>query len=364
VRIKRETIPKASEPGTANRLCKATGATPLILLSAFIALAAISLFPFSAPLTSYELALPGLSSLPTIVAHRGGDEAAPETSLISFETAAARNLPVEMDLRTLSDGGIAISHDSTTGNEIIHFKSTDIDLLSTKLWNSLCLKAATRVCYSTTTYREVLSHLPITAETVVENKQAEVSTTRLEKILARTGRAHSTLVESLDFNEIKQLGKDGFRSLYVVHKGEKIDVTAVARAKTEVLAVSSFYSTSLLAKAHTAHLKLWVWTVDRQTMALKWEHAGVDGIITDHPFAMTKLLAMDVSVTSCGITTTDFVTEALTLQANPENYATRRRHASSGSPCQYAQIEDSLASVPDVPYRTTPGARHSSCRSR
>jgi glycerophosphoryl diester phosphodiesterase len=278
----------------------------------------VALLPFSAPLTAYTLSLPGLSKIPVIVAHRGGGEAAPETSLASFTAAVTHNLPVEMDLRALSDGGIAISHDSTTGDEIIHFKSTDIDLLSTQLWNSLCLKAVTSGCYPTTTYREVLTTLPSGTEMVVENKQDEITTTRLERILTRTGRAGSTLVESLDFNEIKQLGADGFRSLYVVHKGESIDIAAVAKAKTEVLAVSSYYPTSLLRRARKAHVALWVWTVDRQAMALKWARAGVDGIITDHPFAMTRLLAMNASTTTPGVATTDFIAEALALQADPE----------------------------------------------
>lgn len=285
------------------------------ILGASICIICAALLLVAAPETSLLLTSPGLNHLPTITAHRGGDEAAPETSLQSFQAAASANFPLEMDLRPLSDSGIAISHDATTGGVIKSIRSTAVGTLSSTKWSSLCLTAKTSTCYRPTTLTQVLAAFAPSVPMIIENKEADVTTSRLEAIITQAHRTATTLVESLDINEIKQLSTSGFHTLYVMHKNQQIDMAAVAQAGTDVLAVSSFYPTSTIAKAHARGVQLWVWTVDRQFMALRWARAGVDGIITDHPFAIRTLLAMDYTV-SQGIATPQLVRESFELQCS------------------------------------------------
>jgi hypothetical protein len=208
------------------------------ILGASFCIISAALLLVAAPGTSLLLAAPGLNHLPLIVAHRGGDEAAPETSLQSFQAAANADFPLEMDLRPLSDSGIAISHDASTGGAIKSIRSTAVAALSSQKWSSLCLTAKTSACYRPTTLTQVLTTFAPSVPMIIENKEADVTTSRLEAIITQAHRTATTLVESLDINEIKKLSGQGFHTLYVVHKNQHIDMAAVAQAGTDVLAVS------------------------------------------------------------------------------------------------------------------------------
>lgn len=69
------------------------------------------------------------------VAHRGyhsGDGRIPENSLASFEEALGRGFPIEMDVRLLKDGSVAVLHDKNTlrmtgvGSDIGELVSSDL----------------------------------------------------------------------------------------------------------------------------------------------------------------------------------------------------------------------------------------------
>lgn len=293
----------------------------------------------------------GVSRVPLLVAHRGGAETAAEGSLPSFLDSAKQGFPLEMDLRTLADGRIAISHDATTGESTENSSDTHVSSLTASQWRGMCLtwddtwrgtwsgltdglwtgSWASEDCWHPTTLGSVLDALDERGEDptlVVENKQDEVTLTRLERILSTRGLKGRTLIESLDFGEIAAAEKSGFRTMYVMHKGEKVDVDSIAKAGTDVLAVSSFYPTSLLARTRKAGVSLWVWTVDRPFMALRWARTGVDGIITDHPRAMRMMLAIDFAeLHHAGWDLLPL--DALSLQAEPTiTRATGRKRAS------------------------------------
>ncbi|WP_300767250.1 glycerophosphodiester phosphodiesterase [uncultured Bifidobacterium sp.] len=233
----------------------------------------------------------GSTRIPLIVAHRGGQEKSPAGSLDSFLSASTDGYPVEMDLRTLDDGHIAISHDSTTGETTEDSSDVSVSSLTVDEWTSMCLHYDSEQCFRAVTFGQVLDALPNDALLVVENKQDEVSLKRLERILDARSLRSSTLIESLDFNKITQASADGFHTMYVMHKNQDVDVDAIADAGVDVLAVSSYYPLSLLRKCRARGLRLWVWTVDRTWMAVRWSRAGVDGIITDYPRTMTRLLS-------------------------------------------------------------------------
>ena len=156
----------------------------------------------------------GITRIPLIVAHRGGQERFPAGSLDSFLGAAAEGYPVEMDLRTLDDGGIAISHDSTTGETTEDSDDVPVDSLSTDDWTSMCLRYDSERCFHAVTFGQVLDALPGNALLVVENKQDEVDLERLERILAARSLTSSTLIESLDFGEVTQASVDGIITDY------------------------------------------------------------------------------------------------------------------------------------------------------
>lgn len=267
----------------------------LSLFALLTMVAAVS-FLFADSLQVQAMKVPGIAHIPMLVAHRGGAETAPEGSLESFSAAVSEHFAVEMDLRLLSDGNIAISHDSKTGESTTDSSDVAVKSLSTDDWKRLCLVGDQSGCHRATIFDAVLGVVPSDVLMVVENKQNEVTTERLEMILIQQRRVDSTLIESLDFNEIKQAEQDGFHTMYVVHKHQRIDVQSVAEAGTDVLAVSSTYGTSLLRLSHEAGMRLWVWTVDRRFMAIRWARAGVDGIITDYPALMRELLEADYTL--------------------------------------------------------------------
>ncbi|WP_415459614.1 glycerophosphodiester phosphodiesterase [Bifidobacterium sp.] len=256
----------------------------------------------------------GVDNIPIVMAHRGGSETSPAGSEESFRQAVQEKLAVEMDLRKLADGNIAISHDSTTQDYIQTIRGSSVGTISTQVWESLCLVSSQSKCYNPTVFSRVLKDVPDSVVMAVENKQDEVTVKQLEKILDRSGHRKNAIIESLDFSEIQEAAEDGFRTMYVVHKHQSIDLQAVADAGTEILAVSSFYSTALAGQAQAVGLHLWVWTVDRPFMAVRWAKAGADGLITDYPLRMRRMLETNYALTH-GVSIPQLFHMSLELQA-------------------------------------------------
>lgn len=324
---------------------------PLPVVPVLAAVAALAVLLSATAVRPAVAASFGVSHVPLLVAHRGGSETSAESSQHSFMDSAKQGFLLEMDLRTLADGRIAISHDATTGESTESSSDMHVSSLTASQWQGMCLtwddtwrgtwnglvdglwtgSWASHGCWHPTTLGRVLDALDdqdADSTLVMENKQDEVTLTRLERILSARGLTSRTLIESLDFDEIAAAEKSGFRTMYVMHKGRKVDVDSIAKAGTDVLAVSSFYPTSLLERTRKAGVSLWVWTVDRPLMALRWARVGVDGIITDHPRAMRMMLAIDFAgLHHAGWDLLPL--DALSLQADPTVTRTAARKRAS-----------------------------------
>jgi glycerophosphoryl diester phosphodiesterase len=251
---------------------------------------------------------------PRVIAHRGGRGLWPENTLWAFEHAAALGVDVlEMDLRRTHDGEIVVLHDETVDRTtdgrgaVAAMRIADLNRLDAGYrWT-----ADNGATYpfrgqgiSIPSLRQVLQELP-GAKLNLEIKPGDpgMAGPLCELINARGAQRRVAVVS------VEQAALDAFRAACpavatAASKDEVVWFVRMSRLWLQPLYRPAGYALQiperlgsfevltpgLMRDAHRLNLKLEIWTVNDPSDMQRLLAMGVDGIMTDFPDRLLKLL--------------------------------------------------------------------------
>ena len=250
---------------------------------------------------------------PWVIAHRGGGGLWPENTLFAFEKAEALGVDViEMDLRVTSDGAIVVMHDSmvdrTTNGSGRLESMTLVEVRKLDAGYRFRIAAGDFPFrgqgHTAPTLEEVLSRFP-KARLNVEMKgfspEQAVKLCRLLREREATGRvlvasfSHdamtafreqcpsvATIATAREALMLYQLNRFLLARLY--------RSPAVAIQMPEALGARKVLDPPLLELAGRFNIKVQVWTVNEESDMKRLLDMGVQGILTDYPDRLLRLL--------------------------------------------------------------------------
>jgi glycerophosphoryl diester phosphodiesterase len=251
---------------------------------------------------------------PVVIAHRGYSALAPENTLPAFERALLTGADlIELDYHHTKDGLPIVIHDATldrttdatnrwSGKDIRVDARTASELhdLQAGLWFKPPI-SATRLPMLT----EAMATIQRGSVTLIERKAGDAAT--LVQLLRERNLVNEVVVQAFDWDFLRAfhrlepgqvlgaLGPPGSRN------GRRLSAEEKALSPTwlheigaigaRVVVWNRQVDASAVKEAHDRGFKVWVYTINDETLARELMADGVDGIITDNPAIIWKAVA-------------------------------------------------------------------------
>jgi glycerophosphoryl diester phosphodiesterase len=247
-----------------------------------------------------------------VIAHRGASGLAPENTLIAFEKAIQIGVDrIEMDLRQTIDGEVVVIHDKTIKRTTNGWGS--VHKLSLKKLQRYSAGSWFHHKYSAErvpTFRDVLELVNGRTKLLLEIKEGSPYHHHIEKNildLINEYNAHDwCIVQSFNdkvlqnFRKLPQLNSDvqklfeAFIPVAPFYGGSRFSYKRIkSYGFAEEININYRYVTPLVVrKVHQLGKKVNVWTVNEPANLRKYVNMGVDGIITDYPDRLKKILSL------------------------------------------------------------------------
>ena len=249
---------------------------------------------------------------PWVIAHRGGRGLWPENTLFAFEQAKALGVDViEMDLRVTADGVIVAMHDGTV-DRTTNGSGRVGDMTLAELRK---LDAGYRFANASgeSPYRgqgitvpaleEVLSRL----ETARLNMEMKAFTPeqagRLCRLLQERTATHRVLVASFSHDAMAAFRRlcpsvatsATWREGMTLYQLSRLRLESLYRGSAVALQIPQRFGSQnvlepMLDLAGAFNLKIQVWTVNEEAGMTRLLDMGVQGILTDYPDRLLRLL--------------------------------------------------------------------------
>ena len=254
---------------------------------------------------------PYLAGAPLLIAHRGGASLAPENTLVAFRQAVEwwRADILELDVRPTQDGEVVVLHDPTVD------RTTDGRGLSREL--TLAQVQALDAGYrfsadggASFPYRDTGLRIPTLAEVLaafpghrvnVEIKDVRAGP-RVREVVAEAAATGRVLLAAQDraarlaagpYAGATSASSRELRAFYMLHRAR---LARRFRPAADALQLPRLHrgreipSARLVRDAHALNLAVHVWTVDDVHDMHRLLENGVDGIVTDRPDRLAKVL--------------------------------------------------------------------------
>lgn len=226
------------------------------------------------------------------IGHRGNSLFAPENTIAAFLACSNKADMVEFDVRVCKDGHLVLMHDwnvdrTTDGSGAVsNLTLLELKALDAGSWFSTNF-AGERI----PTLEEALTNIMRFATPLVEHKAGPAAMYVAE--LRRLNAITNIVLQSFDWGFLSDvhalepaialcaLGKEELtaaRLADIVKTGARM----VAWERTKITAAE-------VDLAHSAGLKLFVWTVDNPVEIRHFMELGVDGIISNDPDAVRRI---------------------------------------------------------------------------
>jgi len=222
-----------------------------------------------------------------IIGHRGASAHELENSMSSFETALEMGAHMlEMDVRLSIDGEVIVIHDENVKN--MCGTKGQVDRMLLMEIKKLKLKNGEEI----PTLREVLERFGGQCQFNLEIKARDAGIPAL-KIVRELDMLDDVLFSSFSgpwLLIIKARNKNA--RLACISRDRKLNIVQVATSLgAEAIHTRGRITTvELIEDARAEDLKVHVWTIDRVSKMRKFINMGVDGIITNRPDILTKLI--------------------------------------------------------------------------
>lgn len=251
---------------------------------------------------------------PLVIAHRGYSMIAPENTRAAFERALLAGVDlVELDYHHSRDGVPIVIHDGTvdrTTDAVTRWGGKDIAIGDRTAAELTSLEAGKWFKppfpnEKLPTLEQALDLIQARGMTLIERKGGDAAT--LHQLLRAKSLVNRVVVQSFDWNFLRDyhrldpgqvmaaLGPLGSRA------GKKLtdDEKALNRAWLEevrdsgarIAAWNRQVDAAAVREAHAMGLKVLVYTIDEPEVAAQLLAAGVDGIISNNPAVIWKVVA-------------------------------------------------------------------------
>jgi glycerophosphoryl diester phosphodiesterase len=235
---------------------------------------------------------PAWSSLPpaAVVPHRGGSLQVPEHTLEGYRIAVREGLPIECDVRTLSDGSLAVMHDDTVDRVTTSTgKVADHTALSWKttltMDSSVVLGGGWLDGQRPVLFEEVLAEFGNSVLITPEAKTTG-SMGAIIDALERHGIHHRTvLLQSFSAADCDVAVRRGWD---VVLLGSTDYIAAAAAGYEWIGPAHTSVTGSLVSGAHAAGVKVACYTVDLRVDYDRVAAAGIDAVFSDDPVYLAR----------------------------------------------------------------------------
>jgi glycerophosphoryl diester phosphodiesterase len=253
-------------------------------------------------------------SRPLVFAHRGGGGLYPENTLEAFKYSASMGVDVlELDVHSTADGALVVMHDSTLDRTtngagrvsqmtLAQLKKLDAGFHFTPDGGKTYPFRGKGV--TVPTLQEIFDALPDKTFNV-EPKQAEPSVVKpLCEILRGRKMTENVIVGSFRQQAIDEFRAEcaevataatpaevrDFLALYKLGLGESYSPPMQVLQVPERLGSLEIVSRDFLETARKLNLKVHVWTINETEDMQRLLEMRVDGIMTDYPDRLLKLL--------------------------------------------------------------------------
>jgi len=245
---------------------------------------------------------------PLNIAHRGGGGDAPENTLAAFDLALRQGAGgIELDVHLSSDGVPMVIHDphlrrTTSGSGwVSEHRASALRKLDAGSWFNRRFPEKARQRY-------VGAKIPLLSEVLAWVRQHKL----LAFVEIKAGRDPYPAIEAKVLDEIERagvrrlatiisfnlaslrcvrqlnprisLGLDVSRTLLAIRRVKSVEGNAV-------LPHWAIASRGFIRRAHKRSIRVFTWTVDRPARMERKVADGVDGIITNYPARLAKVLA-------------------------------------------------------------------------
>jgi glycerophosphoryl diester phosphodiesterase len=225
--------------------------------------------------------------IPLVIAHRGDSSNALENSLEAVRLALS--VPVDMieiDIRRCRDNGLYIMHDRMTGRTAE--KNVDIERASSGQLNGIKLKNGEPV----PSLASVLDLVAGACALNLELKSAGAGLLTAQHIRA-SGYKGSVLLSSFKVDEVRAvrtvmpaLPTSMIFDVFTLHHVKSY----AARGYKVISLRKKTVNEKLIVACHEQGIKVYVWTVDEEDEIWKFISWGVDGLYSNKPDVLKKLL--------------------------------------------------------------------------
>ena len=236
------------------------------------------------------------------IGHKGGGKTAPENTRASLEQAMALGVnAVEVDIWPTADGRFVLFHDADimrlTGHVGWTMSLTSVELRALEIGGRFSKEfSGQHILF----LEEALELLDGRVELILEVKRTRHQLDRyawieehLAEILAENGALPWTLVVSFDHQTLLDLRKvttDARTGMLYV--GEWINLWKEVESLSPEVILPHWAQTTgdLVTEAHRDGLAVYPWVVNHEEWMERFVKIGVDGIITDYPDQLLRLL--------------------------------------------------------------------------
>lgn len=226
------------------------------------------------------------SSNPLYIAHRGGALMYPENTLQAYRAAILAGAKcIEADVHLLSDGGLAVMHDTTV--DATTTSTGTVASRTTAQWNALQIDANT---WHRSNYGNALTP-PLLPAVLSEFKgralfviEAKASGSGDDLVAALQGAAipkYQAMVQAFSLSDLTSAVAAGYPAMYLT--ATDTDIAAATAAGVTWVGVSQAASNTVFTNWINAGFKVVAWTVNRRHRRDELLALGVSGFFTDDP---------------------------------------------------------------------------------
>ena len=252
-----------------------------------------------------------------VIAHRGGAGLWPENTLFAFRNAIEAGADaLEFDVHATRDGELVVLHDATVD------RTTDgsgrVDEMSREALQELDAGYGwTADGGASYPYRgkglkvplleEVLQTLPDTRMIIELKDVTDAARERFSEVIAKSPYPERKVIASFQGESVKYIRDNnpgiatsstaGEVLLFWVLNTARLGFAFVPRGETmqvpPMFQDLTLVSTRFVSGAHRHNVHVYVWTINEEADMKRHIEHGVDGIITDYPDRLLRLLGRD-----------------------------------------------------------------------
>jgi glycerophosphoryl diester phosphodiesterase len=242
-----------------------------------------------------------------IIAHRGSSYLAPENTLAAFKLGWQETTTCELDVLPTRDGRLLVIHDDSTGRTTgVDFAVADRSLRELQQLEAGLWKGAQWKGEKLPSLEEAIAAMPADKRLFIEIKAGPEVVPELTRVVRASGKAERLLFHSFIYATCREARKAFPQVPVYLLIASRQDSQTGAWSPSLDEAISNAREAGLngigandtvqvnaaaVEKIHAAGLKLNIWTVDEVLEAEKLIDLGVDGLITNRPGWLKRLLA-------------------------------------------------------------------------